>query len=199
MRKLRANTNERPSLSTGLGGTKETMLRERNCAEQSCGRASIASLNQRDLCLEHFLLFCYENLERLDPRGRSFSSHSVDLASMRAFIEDAPARRSTSVSIPRILIISNAAACWTSCSGPASYSFSCEPRGSPSTNLLHLLKARHFRGQLLSCRWIASHHEPSQKSDSPILSTARFRIPRDRNTPLARRAASTASTMSARR
>lgn len=64
------------------------MLRERNCAEQSCGRASIALLNQRDLCLEHFLVSCYENLERLDPRGRSFSSHPIDLASMRAFIEE---------------------------------------------------------------------------------------------------------------
>jgi hypothetical protein len=64
------------------------MLRERNCVEQSCGRASVASLSQRDLCLEHFLLSCYENLERLDPRGRSFRSYSVDLASMRAFIEE---------------------------------------------------------------------------------------------------------------
>ena len=66
----------------------ETNLHERNCAKRSCGRLSVASLNRQDLCLEHFLLSCYENLERLDPRGRSFSSQPVDLASMRAFIEE---------------------------------------------------------------------------------------------------------------
>src|ERR1700716_2017657 len=66
----------------------ETMRHERNCAEQSCGLSSVASLNDQDLCLEHFLFSCYEKLERLDPRGRSFSSRLVDLASMRAFIEE---------------------------------------------------------------------------------------------------------------
>jgi hypothetical protein len=64
------------------------MHQERNCAEQSCGCTSVASLNGQDLCLEHFLFSCYEKLEHLDPRGRSFSSQLVDLASMRAFIED---------------------------------------------------------------------------------------------------------------
>lgn len=38
--------------------------------------------------MEHFLLSCYEQLEHLDPRGRSISSQPVDLASMRAFIEE---------------------------------------------------------------------------------------------------------------
>ncbi len=69
-------------------GAMETDLHERNCAKRSCGRLSVASLNRQDLCLEHFLLSCYENLERLDPRGRGLSSQPVDLASMRAFIEE---------------------------------------------------------------------------------------------------------------
>src|SRR3981189_224965 len=76
----------------------ETNLHERNCAKRSCGRLSVASLNQRDLCLEHFLFSCYENLERLDPRGRSFSSHPVGLASMRAFIEEC-SRRALDISL----------------------------------------------------------------------------------------------------
>ena len=66
----------------------ETMHHERICGERSCGRTSVASLNQQDLCLEHFLFSCYEELERLDPRGRAFTSQPVDLASMRAFIEE---------------------------------------------------------------------------------------------------------------
>jgi len=69
-------------------GAMETILHERNCAEQSCRRTSVASLNQQDLCLEHFLRSCYETLERLDPRGRYFVSQSIDMASMRAFIEE---------------------------------------------------------------------------------------------------------------
>jgi hypothetical protein len=64
------------------------MYHERNCAEQSCLCTSVASLNEQDLCLEHFLSSCYEMLEQLDPRGRSFSSQPVDMASMRAFIEE---------------------------------------------------------------------------------------------------------------
>jgi hypothetical protein len=64
------------------------MLGDRNCNELSCGRASVVTLIHRDFCLEHFLLYCYEMLERLDPRGRSIGSQPVDLASMRAFIEE---------------------------------------------------------------------------------------------------------------
>jgi hypothetical protein len=64
------------------------MLRERNCSEPSCGRTSIVSLIQQDFCLEHFLLNCYDMLERLDPRGRRIDSQPIDLASMRAFIEE---------------------------------------------------------------------------------------------------------------
>lgn len=64
------------------------MLHERNCTEKSCGRASVTSLSQQDLCLEHFLRSCYEKLERLDPRGSGFSSPPGDMASMRAFIDE---------------------------------------------------------------------------------------------------------------
>jgi len=74
------------------------MLHERNCTEKSCGRTSVASLSQRDLCLDHFVRSCYENLERLDPRGSGFSSPPVDLASMRAFIEEC-SRRALDISL----------------------------------------------------------------------------------------------------
>src|SRR6266850_7750097 len=106
-------------------GAIETMLHERNCAEQSCGRASVASLSQRDLCLEHFLFSCYENLERLDPRAAASALTPSTWLPCELSSKSVPARRSTSVSIPRILIISNAAAFWISCSGPVNSFFSC--------------------------------------------------------------------------
>jgi hypothetical protein len=55
----------------------------------SCSGAAVAALDHQALCLNHFLSRCYEKLEGFDPRGRKFSAaESVDLASMRAFIEE---------------------------------------------------------------------------------------------------------------
>ena len=70
-----------------LGGM-DTMLGKRNCRMGSCGSAAITTLDRQALCLNHFLLRCYEKLEGLDPRGRKFSGEPVDLASMRAFVEE---------------------------------------------------------------------------------------------------------------
>jgi hypothetical protein len=53
-----------------------------------CGGAAITKLDGQALCLNHFLLRCYDRLERVDPRGRKFSVEPVDLSSMRAFIEE---------------------------------------------------------------------------------------------------------------
>ena len=66
----------------------DTILGERNCSAAFCGGAAITSLDQQALCLNHFLQACYGSLERLDPSARSFSTEPVDLASMRAFIEE---------------------------------------------------------------------------------------------------------------
>jgi len=71
----------------GLVGV-DTMHGERNCRVGSCDGAAITALDHQALCLNHFLLRCYEKLEGLDPRGRRFSAEPVDLASMRAFIEE---------------------------------------------------------------------------------------------------------------
>jgi hypothetical protein len=81
----------------GLGGM-DTMLGKRNCRMGSCGSAAITTLDRQALCLNHFLLRCYEKLEGLDPRGRKFSAEAVDLASMRAFIEEC-SRKALDVSL----------------------------------------------------------------------------------------------------
>jgi hypothetical protein len=71
----------------GLGGM-DPMLRKRKCQMGSCGSAAVTTLDHQAFCLNHFLLRCYAELEGLDPRGRPLSSESVDMASMRAFIEE---------------------------------------------------------------------------------------------------------------
>ncbi|HEY6945257.1 MAG TPA: hypothetical protein VI431_08950, partial [Candidatus Acidoferrum sp.] len=54
----------------------------------ACDSPANTSLDQQALCLNHFLLRCYSKLEALDPRGQKFREERVDLASMRAFIEE---------------------------------------------------------------------------------------------------------------
>src|SRR5260370_35388121 len=83
--------------STGLGGM-DTMLGKRDCSVGSCGSAAITTLDHQPLCLNHFLLRCYERLEGLDPRGRKFSAEPLDLVSMRAFVEKCP-RKALDVSL----------------------------------------------------------------------------------------------------
>jgi hypothetical protein len=81
----------------GLGGM-DTKHRERSCSMDSCASAAITALDHQDLCLNHFLLRCYERLESLDPRGRQFCAEPLDAAAMRAFIEEC-SRKALDVSL----------------------------------------------------------------------------------------------------
>ena len=81
----------------GLDGL-DTNPRERHCSVDSCSSTSVTTLGQQDLCLNHFLLRCYEHLESLDPRGRRFTSQTLDAAAMRAFIEEC-SRKALDVSL----------------------------------------------------------------------------------------------------
>jgi hypothetical protein len=79
-------------------GQMDTKLLERNCSVRSCFGAAITSLDQQALCLNHFLSRCYERLEALDPRCRKLRAEPVDLASMRAFVEEC-SRKALDVSL----------------------------------------------------------------------------------------------------
>ena len=74
------------------------MVGKRNCRMGSCSSAAITTLDRQALCLNHFLSRCYEKLEGVDPRGRRFSAEAVDVASMRAFIEEC-SRKALDVSL----------------------------------------------------------------------------------------------------
>ena len=74
------------------------MLKNRNCGVGSCSGAAITTLDHQALCVNHFLLRCYDKLERVDPRGRRFTAEPVDLAAMRAFVEEC-SRKALDVSL----------------------------------------------------------------------------------------------------
>lgn len=85
------------SKSRGVGSV-DTKLAERNCCESACHSAAATSLDQQALCLNHFLLRCYAQLEAVDPRGQKSREQRVDLAAMRAFIEEC-SRKALEVSL----------------------------------------------------------------------------------------------------
>jgi len=76
----------------------DTKLAQRNCCESACHSAAATSLDQQALCLNHFLLRCYAQLEAVDPRGQKSRELRVDLATVRAFIEEC-SRKALEVSL----------------------------------------------------------------------------------------------------
>src|SRR5215469_4410021 len=85
--------------SRGVGSV-DTKLSERNCSERACHSAAATSLDEQAFCLNHFLLRCYARLEAVDPRGQKSREERVDLAAMRAFIEEC-SQRALEVSLRR--------------------------------------------------------------------------------------------------
>ncbi|HKW64529.1 MAG TPA: hypothetical protein VJN89_18395 [Candidatus Acidoferrum sp.] len=75
------------SKSRGVGPV-DTKLAEQNCSERACHSAAATSLDHQALCLNHFLLRCYAQLEAVDPRAQKSREQRVELAAMRAFIEE---------------------------------------------------------------------------------------------------------------
>lgn len=81
----------RELLEFGLGAMSK-MLEDTICAVDFCEGSAVASLAQQDFCLNHFIELCYENLQRIDPRGQKPGRVNLDLASLRAFIEECSRR-----------------------------------------------------------------------------------------------------------
>ena len=64
------------------------MFEDKICAVDFCEGAAVAYLAQQNFCLNHFIDLCYENLQRIDPRGQKHGRMPLDLASLRAFVEE---------------------------------------------------------------------------------------------------------------
>jgi hypothetical protein len=73
-------------------GAMSKMFEDKICAVDFCEGAAVASMAQQDFCLNHFIELCYENLQRIDPRGQKLNRMPLDLASLRAFIEECSRR-----------------------------------------------------------------------------------------------------------
>ena len=80
-------------------GSREVKLRamlktreDQICAVDFCDGAGVATLAQQRFCVGHFIELCYENLQRIDPRGQKDGRAGLDAASMRAFIEECSQR-----------------------------------------------------------------------------------------------------------
>ena len=74
------------------------MFEHNTCAVDFCEGAAVASLAEQDFCLNHFIELCYENLQRIDPRSQKHGRMNLDLASLRAFIEEC-SRKALDVSL----------------------------------------------------------------------------------------------------
>ena len=68
------------------------------CSEDSCGDSAVTVFAARELCLNHFVSRCYEDLERLDRRGRSPGQNYTEIASLKSFVEEC-SRRALEVSL----------------------------------------------------------------------------------------------------
>lgn len=64
------------------------MFEDKICAVDFCEGAAVAALAQQDFCLNHFIELCYENLQRIDPRGQKSGRVPLDLPTLRSFIEE---------------------------------------------------------------------------------------------------------------
>ena len=80
-------TEQDEQILVGLG-QMETLRAERNCSVDRCECGSVAFLAEQALCLNHFVARCYDQLDRIDPRGRKRTLAEVEQARVRNFVEE---------------------------------------------------------------------------------------------------------------
>src|SRR2546423_14340720 len=81
--------------STG-GAVKMGMTR--GCSASSCSDLAVTFFAGQDLCLNHFVSRCYEDLDKLDTRGRRPGQSYSEAASTKSFIEEC-SRKALEVSL----------------------------------------------------------------------------------------------------
>lgn len=69
-------------------GAMSKMFEDKICAVDFCEGTAVTSMAQQEFCLNHFIELCYENLQRIDPRSQKLGRMNLDLASLRALIEE---------------------------------------------------------------------------------------------------------------
>ena len=74
------------------------MNTRRSCSADSCVDPAVTVFAQQELCLNHFVARCYEDLERLDRKGRCPRTNYSDVASLKSFVDEC-SRRALEVSL----------------------------------------------------------------------------------------------------
>jgi len=76
--------------STGENPATRTMEMDasRKCSADRCENAAVTFFLQQELCLNHFILRCYEDLERIDPRGRNGKGSAEDIGALKSFADE---------------------------------------------------------------------------------------------------------------
>ncbi len=60
----------------------------RKCSADRCENAAVTFFLQQELCLNHFILRCYDDLERRDPRGRNGKGSAEENVALKSFVEE---------------------------------------------------------------------------------------------------------------
>jgi hypothetical protein len=76
------------SLAVASLGVVGEMLGNRSCSMDSCQRAAVSRLAEQNLCINHFVLRCYEQLERADPWVRKGLLETWDRDAMKKFVDE---------------------------------------------------------------------------------------------------------------
>lgn len=71
--------------SLGLVGE---MFGNGSCSMDSCQRAAVSRLAEQNLCINHFVILCYEQLERADPWVRKGLLEAWDRDAMKKFVDE---------------------------------------------------------------------------------------------------------------
>ena len=76
---------ERAGLEHVMKGTKK-------CSLTACSRVAVTSFSQQDLCLDHFLSRCYEDLDHFDVKCRGAKLDGAGSARLRDFVAECSSR-----------------------------------------------------------------------------------------------------------
>jgi hypothetical protein len=82
---MKKNVTARPS---PIPGGEINMRGAGKCSVSTCEELAVTSFAEQDLCLNHFVSRCYEDLDRLDNRGRKPRASDSEMTSLRSFAKE---------------------------------------------------------------------------------------------------------------
>ena len=79
---------KQPSTGENPATRAMEMDASRKCSADRCENAAVTFFLQQELCLNHFILRCYDDLERRDPRGRNGKGSAEENVALKSFVEE---------------------------------------------------------------------------------------------------------------